>query len=602
MSVVLADTEHKQRLQLYAEILSPDWTDSLFTFDQSFSSNSALTVVNARIANSIDSYGGFDLLVRDDQRIIKDGQIGYNYIINFKGKRPFQSTQNNILSGMIKKITRVYNPASNERLYKINGVGVGYILTHTIINYILQSGYKNVITNTSNVEKYDPEMLVGKHIERVFLDKKVLPAIDQGLILKERGNFNLDKINYDIKNYINSIDVHGIYAGNFCTDIANACGCLFLIDEDNSVFFDRPMNNTLGHYITNTSDDMQLSANTTMMTEATIEDIGSTYAEDGYFDKMYTYSQQSRVSQSNTEMGSYTPLYRNDVAYRIPRAGATQFYDLSFMLQKFGIGTNSDDPNITFLHGLIVNDNNWQVGTEIIGHFAIPIQYIKDTPSWVNRFNIRFRKPVEVGSPYWIVLKKIGDDPNNTVGWWHDGVHTYSAIGSAWRFSKGRSDTQENITEGWNYSYTGPKYTYAFAQRTPTLQTSFSVNSGSKYNRIAPVEKIETVDWIKDQSTSFQYMAYITQHASRVRRNIPLGRCSIPLILPRIGYAAVLNLKQKISDTETDNVEYLYNINGTTYDFDQIGARWVEIQGDTYDLNVENVIQEDEDELVYVCP
>lgn len=603
-NVTTKSEEYKQRPQLKVEVWSPDWADLIFTFKQDggdFNNNNPLQIINANINNSIDSFGSFNLTVRDVSGVVRDKTVDQRFIVKLQAKRPFESAYQNLQTGIIRKITRVYESGSNERKYVINGPSVGSILKHTIINYSMQSAYRNVTLGQSNIEKEDPDMLAAKHIERMFTDRKVLPAIDQGLTVQERGNFGLGKINYDIKTYINSIDVFGTTPSELGKDIANSSACIFLIDEDNDVLFDRPMNRTLGHFITNNSDNMDLNGNTTMMAEGPIEDTGSTYAEDGYFDKLYAYSQESNVIQANTELGNYTPLYRNDVAYRIPQAGATQLWDLAFMLQKFGVGTNADDPNNAFLHGLIANDNNFRVGTEIIGEFVIPISQIQNSVKWTNRINIRFRKPVEVDKPYWIILKKIGDSPSNTIAWWHDGNTDQKGIFSAYRLSRGVSETPNTLKVGWQYNTTGPKYTYSFAQRTPTLQSSFSVNFNPKYKTLAPVEKFETISWIKDNSTNMQYLAFVTQNASRVKRDIDLGRCSIPIIYPRIGYANVLELKQTGPDGITDLSNYVFNINSTGYVFDITGARWVSIKGDTYDLNIENVIEEDQEELIYVC-
>ena len=98
-----------------------------------------------------------------------------------------------------------------------------------------------------------------------------------------------------------------------------------------------------------------------------------------------------------------------------------------------------------------------------------------------------------------------------------------------------------------------------------------------------------------------QYLAFITQQASRVRRDIDLGNCSVPNVLPRIGYANILELKQTDKSGVTDLASYIFNINQTKYSFNINGARWVSISGDTYDLNAANIIAEDEEELLYVC-
>ncbi len=595
------DPEYKQRLQLYVDVLSPDWNENIFSFSQAQSSVAPMQIIAARIENSIDSYGKFTLLVRDTDALIRNKVFDHKYIMKFKGKKPFQSTYNNLQTSIVRRITRLYEPGSQERLYQVEGVGVGSILTHTIINYSLQSAFKNVTDGENNLQTTDPEMLAPKHIRRIMTDRKVLPALNQGLTIQERGKFNLDKINDNINVYINSIDTFATTPSSLCKDIANSAACLFNIDEDNSVFFDRPLARTLGHFITNNSDDMNLNGDLTLITEGAIEDESSTFAEDGYFDKLYAYSQESSVTQSNVKMGGYTPLHENNVGFRIEKAGASKLYDLAFMLQKFGVGTDSNDPSNTFLHGLIVNDDNFEIGSEIVGEFIIPVDQIPESAGWVKRVNIRFRKDVEVDKPYWIILMKIGNSPENTIGWWHDAKTDYKNVWSAWRYSRGVAETPQTITGGWDYSSTGPKYTYSFSQRTPLLQTSFAVNFNPTYQTLAPVEKFESVSWIKDQPTSMQYLAYVTQQASRVKRNINLGKCSIPNILPRIGYANVLRLRQQTLDGNVDVNEYLFNINSTKYDFEITGARYVEIRGDTYDLNIENIILEDEEELIYVC-
>lgn len=602
--VTTFDPEYKQRLQLHATILSPDWNDTIATFDQTNSLVAPLQIISARVENSIDSYGKFDLLVRDTQGLLKNKFINHKYIVKFQAKKPFQNTYSNLQTSIIRKIIRIYNPSSNERLYLINGVGTGSILTHTLINYSLQSAFKNVTEGQNNLDNNDPEMLAPKHIERIMTDRKILPALNQGLTVQERGKFGVPgKINQGIHTYINSIDVYATTPSNLCRDIANSCACLFHVDEDNDIFFDRPLNRTLGHFITNNSDDMTLNADLTMITEGAIEDESSTYAEDGYFDKLYAHAQESSVTQSNTKMGGYTPLFENNVAYRIAKAGATKLWDLAFMLQKFGVGTDSNDPTNTFLHGLIVSDNNFRIGGDIIGEFIIPVSQIPESAGWIKRINIRWRKDVEVDKAYWIILMKIGDTPENTIGWWHNGKTNYSAkenVMSAWRYSRGVAETEQTIQGGWDYSVRGPKYTYSISERTPLLQTSFSVNTNPLYETLAPVEKFESINWIKDQPTNMQYLAFVTQNASRVRRNINLGQCSIPNILPRIGYANVLRLTQNV-DGQQETIEYLFNINSTKYEFEITGARYVEISGDTYDLNIENVITEDEEELLYVC-
>lgn len=596
------DPEYKQRLQLHAQILSPDWNDEIVNFHQEQSVAAPIQILRAIVDNSIDSYGKFELLVRDTDALIRNKVIDHKYIIKFKAKKPFQSAYQNLQTSIIRKIERIYEPASDERLYRIIGVGTGSILTHTIINYSLQSAFKNVTEGENNLENNDPEMLASKHIERIFTDRKILPAIGQGLTVQERGKFGLGKINHDIKVYINSIDTYGTTPSALCRDIANSCACLFNVDEDNDVFFDRPLNRTLGHLIVNDSGDMSLNSDLTMMTEGQIVDTSSTFAEDGYFDKLYAYSQQSNITQSNVNMGGYTPLHENNVAFRINKAGASKLWDLAFMLQKFGTGTDSNDPTNTFLHGLIVSDDNFEIGSDIVGEFIIPVSQIPQSAGWVKRINIRFRKDVEVDKAYWIILMKIGNDPTNTIGWWHDNKRNYKAgtVWSAWRYSRGVAETPKTIKGGWDYRSTGPAYTYSFSQRTPTLQTSFSVNFNPLYETLAPVEKFETVNWIKDQPTNMQYLAFVTQTASRVRRDIDLGDCSIPNILPRIGYANVLQLRQTV-ENNPELVEYIFNINSTRYDFGITGARYVAIKGDTYDLNIENIILEDEDELTYVC-
>lgn len=602
MSLLTKSPEYNQNLQLKVEVWSPDWADFIVGFDQEVSAaNNELKIFTANVSNSIDSYGSFNLGVIDYSGILRDKLVDQRYIVKLKAKKPFQSEYQNLQTGIIRKIERIYNTASNEPMYVINGPSVGSILKHTIINYSMQSAYKNVNVGTNNIDRTDPDMLAPKHIERIFTDRKVLPALTQGLTVQERGNFGLGKINHDIEVYINSIDVPHTTPSELCKDIADASSCIFLIDEDNDVFYDRPMNRTLGHYITTVTKGMSLDANTTMMTMGQVTDTSSTYAEDGYFDKLFAYSQQSTVSQANTEMGAYTPLYRNDVAYRINQAGATQLWDLAFMLQKFGVGTNSDDPTNTFLHGLIVADDNFKVGTEIVGRFAIPVSLIQNNVKWINRFTPKFVKPIEVDKAYWIVLKKIGDSPDNTIGWWHDGNLNQKGVYSAWRPSRGVSETPATLTQGWQYNIMGPKYTYSFAQRIPTLQTSFSVNFNPKYTTLAPVERFETINWIKDQTTNMQYMAFITQQASRARRDIDLGNCSIPNVLPRIGYANVLELEQTDKFGRTDIPSYIFNINSTQYEFGITGATQVNIKGDTFDLNSENVISEDIEELMYVC-
>jgi hypothetical protein len=597
------DPNYKQRLQLYVDVLSPDWTDNIVAFNQESSDSAPIQIISARIENSVDSYGKFDLLVRDTNSILKNRMIDHKYIMRFTAKKPFQNFYSNLQTSIVRKIQRLYEPASGERLYRIMGVGTGSILTHTLINYSLQSAFKNVITGENNLQNDDPEMLAPKHIERIFTDRKILPALNEGLTVQERGKFGLPgKINYDIKTYINSIDTFATTPSNLCRDIANSCACLFNIDEDNDVFFDRPLNRTLGHLITNTSDDMSLDANLTMMTEGEVTDESSTFAEDGYFDKLYAYSQQSSISQSNTSMGNYTSLHENNIAFRINKAGASKLWDLSFMLQKFGAGTDSNDPTNTYLHGLIVNDENYRIGGDIVGEFVIPVSQIPESAGWVKRINIRFRKDIEVDKAYWIVLMKIGNAPDNTIGWWHDDKKDYknNLVWSAWRYSRGIAETPKTIQGGWDYSSTGPKYTYSFSQRTPLLQTSFAVNFNPLYETLAPVEKFESISWIKDQPTSMQYLAFVSQNASRTRRNIDLGPCSIPNVLPRIGYANVLHLKQKVNGVDEVS-EYIFNNNSTKYDFEITGARYVEIKGDTYDLNIENIISEDEEELTYVC-
>lgn len=596
------DPEYKQRLQLYADVLSPDWQDEILSFDQTQSNNSPIKIIAANVENSIDSYGRFDLLVRDTQGVIRDKIIDHKYIIKFRAKKPFQNTYSNLQTSIIRKIERLYQPASNERLFKISGVGTGSILTHTIINYSLQSAFKNVTLGENNLQNDDPEMLAPKHIERIFTDRKVLPALNQGLTVQERGNFGLGKINYDIKTYINSIDEYGTTPSALCRDIANSCACLFNIDEDNDVFFDRPLNKTLGHFITNNSDDMTLNSDLTLMTEGEITDTSSTFAEDGYFDKLYAYSQESKVSQTNTGMGSYTSLHENNIAFRINRAGASRLYDLAFMLQRFGMGTDSNDPTNTYLHGLIVADNNYSIGGDIVGEFIIPVSQIPESVGWIKRINVRFRKEVEVDKAYWIILMKIGNSPDNTIGWWHDNRLNYNerTVCSGWRYSRGVAETEKTITGGWDYNFTGPKYTYSFSQRTPLLQTSFGVNFNPLYKTLAPVERFESINWIKDQPTSMQYLAFVTQNASRIRRDIDLGPCSVPNVLPRIGYANVLRLKQKVNDID-DIAEYIFNLTGTKYTFEITGARYIQMKGDTYDLNIENIIAEDDEELAYVC-
>ena len=512
------------------------------------------------VSGGIKQTSTFTIRCFDDFGYLRSGLIPYRGRVHIKAKKPWQTTYFNLLKGLILDINKTEFYKDGNEIWEITGQSMKHIWTHTYIQYVKNIPFLNLKENQLNLKNNDKKFHVGNIVHDILTRRDIFPN-NNGYNILERGGFTDNGVDRTIPLTIPSTDFTGTVQ-SLLDQMSENAGCICGDDEDGDIFFRYPVYKSSGHIIKTQTD---VNTDNPDVTAYTSDEITVSTSTDPsvYAEVIIGQADQSSIVSNNSSTNNYTSLFDKDIGVRFD-IRSTEAYDLTFILSKVNAGTDSPNPENTNLRGFIANDVDGRIGTDVVAEITIPLREIPATPEPIARRNIKWKRPINPTSKYWLVLQEIGSSEDNTVLWWHDdgelafsGVETLSAIRDV---EFGRSQKDAYIPQGWTYINNAQVYSHTFTLRAPILHVSNTLFNTNDIDP-APVEIITSPTGVSDSASMNQYMAIFGENAARIVKAYDFGEVSIPNIPIRPGMSVVyIDTRGMQHSVNITDIEYTFNM------------------------------------------
>jgi hypothetical protein len=204
----------------------------------------------------------------------------------------------------------------------------------------------------------------------------------------------------------------------------------------------------------------------------------------------------------------------------------------------------------------VVYDDGDSPEGDIVGTFNIFKNLVGNSATTINRVNVSMHgRGLQVGTKYWIILKKQGDASNHFL-WHHD--NGTSAVEA------------ERATTTWTVDATGRALTHrVYCSRRVLTEAS----DQASIDRYGVVETVVDAPWIIEGRMMDAYLTAILQYSARQKRAFDIRQIYAPTTVLTAG--KLVRLVDTLSGVDAD-AELL----SVRYKFDQsnsLGTRYCEI-------------------------
>lgn len=516
------DEFYVQPLRFKVVIKSIDGLETLFTFD-SFNQNNPIAIQKVDLKRGIGQYSQFEITINDNPKnkaIDRDLLDNGNIVIISAGKT--QQTYQNLVYGICYGF-KEKTEQNSDITYVMSGLSTAKILDHTLVNFIKIAPPTTLRDGSKAWDIADPTFYAYNLFKDLFEDRDVIPTPNK-VSLMNRANFTLDKISDEIKTFIPSDNEPIVVASQVASHLADMCGALWNVDENNSVQFYYPNTDISGFVIKDYLDEGD-GGDYTAYRLADWEITGSIDPTSGFANVLVGVADELTVVSGESQATAFMDLYDKDLAQMV-EADASAFKDLTLILSKTGAGTDAPDPDITSLAGMIVKDafpDNPRAGQHypaagnenIMATFTIPIKDIQQSPNPTSKIFLSYKRPpvsIVPGRPYWIILLERGDGSDNTIRWWHsDDFQTLGQWSAVRPLVLGRSEGDAFSNLGWITRNQGPTFTHAYVSSNKILCVASDPASIARWTPNRPVEARVSASWIKYSRTMQEYLSQLIQ-------------------------------------------------------------------------------------------
>lgn len=565
----------------------PDITKKNLVYYDSFDAENNNTEKNnirlriVDISNSDTEAGVFAFTLEDVENNIDLNKVGHNNIVIIQGKKLPEDTWQNMVYGICRKDEQVLYGAVGHNII-FSGFGTGIIANETVLDF-KRIARRSEIGSTTPFRN-DPRMYSPQLTKDVFDAHDVYPEkiTSKNKTMKDRGNFDLSGIDFNITEFIPGLSAGLVIASRVLNDIASLVGADWYVDENNIVrhvfLSNRPDGMTfknIPHFNDNKDKVSYLLSNLTVKR--------SCYVADGFANKLWANVPVVDVQQTGgSSKGGNQPMFNIDVALQLP-AGII-LKDIALLLQRNGSGTSS--PNtITTLHGHIVRDVANTPTGKILSHFDIPLQQIPtDRPTAVFIPNLIISPGVNISQneQLWLILYDRGNNKDNTILW-------FKGDDTTARVAKRTPQSSIASNDGWTV-VTGQN-TLAYAAFNRTIQR-VSASDPFSIRKVGLIEKTVDVPLANDAATVDKYLHQLLQASAKPRLEFDVNVASIPNIHIKPRTAAVIT-EQRLSNISNNKAMPVF-ISSVDYQFDAtnegVGTRFATVMlSGLYDYRYFNI-------------
>lgn len=586
------DDYYVQPLRFRVTIKSNDGLETLFTFD-SFNTTNELAIQRIDVKRGIGQYSQFELIINDnpkDKLVDRDILDNGNVVIIEAGKT--QASYHSICYGICYKF-KEKTELSSDITYTMSGLSTAKILDHTLVNFVKIAPPTTLRDGTRAWNLSDSQYFAHNLFRDLFEDRDVIPTPNR-IALMNRANFNLEGISDEIQTFIPSDNEPIVVASQVASHLADMAGALWNVDENNTVQFYYPNKDISGFVIKDYLDEGD-SGDYTSYRLSDWEITGDIDPTGGFANLLVGVADKLTIVSGEAKALAFMDLYNKDLC-QMAYADASAFKDLTLILSKTGAGTDSPDPSITMLGGMIVKDafpGNPKIGQHypaagnenIMATFTIPIKDIHDTPEPTGKIFLNYKRPpssIVPGQPYWIVLLERGDGSDNTIRWWHnDDFTTLGQWSGVRQVPTGRSEGDPPSNVGWITRNQGPTFTHAYVSSNKILCVASDPASIARWTPNHPVEARVSASWIKYSRTMQEYLSQIIQQTSKKPLTFNTNIVTNPNILFNPGQQVQIVDRALGYTQDKDFIVQLledhYWVDATDDQQDAVGNRYCEI-------------------------
>lgn len=429
----------------------------------------AIPVKRCEIVKTKGQAGNFALEIIDHKGELDTKRIRESNRILIKVGRE-EGNMKNHLSGICTNM-RLQRGRGDLQYWVMLGYGKGLIAAETILNMKQSARFTSGGLGTE-YDSHDSLMYACNLIRQIHEDESL--TADSRISLRDLGNFKLDKISQNVREFIPSINAKRVEAGALCQHIADASGAEYFYNENDEVVFDYPSFHNSGVTLKQYVEDEAINdfGNKTSYFYGDWTGEYSTLKENGFGNCLITSTGKLRERVAGSEViGSYINTWNKDIAQQIPVTA--EFKDLVFLMTKRGTGS----PNVTNLHGHIKADRAGRPTGIDVATFDIPLSSIpvSENPFPIQVSNIEYNpSAVPSSGLVWVIFYERGDSDDRTVNIFHDNLYTgfdganNNRYLSAFRpLPNGRTNPDNpphNSANGWQINQDGPQFVYSAYQ------------------------------------------------------------------------------------------------------------------------------------------
>jgi hypothetical protein len=545
------DQSYEEPARFHLEILSPDRTQTLYTYDP-FESPLIQPFALQRVAvrePDITGPGGWEFGIKTSNKFNFNWKaIPSGAIVKIKAGRSTSDLED-LIEGVLDN--RSFNV--RRRFYSADilysGLGIGHINSHSLLSF-----KKQPLTLTAN-----PEFKIPNLLDEAFRSTEVLPLDNLPAII-DRGNFNIDDLlNNEIQESLGGLDYTGTMSGLIAT-LTQASGSGFVIDGKRIAKMRYPNSIHSGHILKPYPGPKKAKLEDANYVSFYMPPLsfGDTIAYDsGCVQAVKLIINNQNISQSGSgEAGTaFLELVDQDLMIQFDPKD-TQITDIAFVMSKTGTGHSDieDALGIDGVTGYIVTDIANVPSSKKIAQFKIPYTSIPDSPHTVTDVRMTMLSPVDVDKLHWIYIASSGINTDSTVRLYTDGdTNTQSTPDNIRRIGHKSPPTgKENLigNEFWkNFSFSnaGPMPLFNFFANQEIALYVADDNASKLWTPNRPREIQVDAPFIKDIKTGYQYARAYLQFASKKKVTFNDIEITLPLkwihplemidvIVPEYGY------------------------------------------------------------------
>lgn len=467
-----------------------------------------------------DTYGNATIRVFDDTNYIDWANIMRRNVLLQVSK--VSSTKKKALFGNIQRITWDL-PATNLCYLDLQLFGTQILMDERLAQFNKSAGFK-FIEDSTRLIKTDKQF--AYHLVEDLLTEEggVVPlGADQNSI-QEGTNYDLAGISHKVNNFIASVEFDFVQARSIVDSIANLCGAIWYVDENNKFIFTYPKIEHTGILLRVHDDIADLVAEPPWVSFCKG---GAKWSDDTTFGSGFsthlvanTRTTQAAAGTSQTAAGDFEVVFHQDLAQQF-KANTADFSDIALFIEKKG-DFDGD------LHVHIVEDQAGGPYGEKVCVFDIDADKLPQDKAKPYYFShLKFKRRVILDKLYWIILYEDGDDADNTVAWWNDGGTTgTSAIRDLPDGRSGVHDPDHNDNDDWIVATgTGVKFAYSLFDIIRYLSTVVDYEG---VDRFGWIERTVDLSWSGNTQTSMTILHSMLAEASKAKRDLDFPACSIP--------------------------------------------------------------------------